>query len=88
MYGVYMLVGTITSLIVNFSDLERVSVSVKWLKDIVVCFPDGETGPCPKAALDCFCLVSHLLPSLINNCLSLPIGTQGSLWRLNESCFL
>ena len=83
-----MLVGTITSLIVNFSHLEGVSVSAKWLKDIVVCFCDGETGPCPKAALDCFCLVWHLLPSLVNNCLSLLIGTQGSLWRLNESCFL
>ena len=35
----------------------------------------------------CFSLVSHHLPSLINNCLNLPIGTQGRSRRLNESCF-
>ena len=50
---------------------------------------DGEPVPCPKAALFflltvCFSLVSHPLPSLMNNCLNLPIGTQGRSWRLNE----
>ena len=33
-------------------------------------------------------LVSHPLPSLINNSLNLPIGTQGRSWRLKEGCFL
>ena len=37
---------------------------------------------------DHFSLVPHLLPSLINNCFSLPLGTQGRSWRLNEGCFL
>ena len=46
---------------------------------------DGETGPCPKAAFDCFSLISHPLPSLINNYLNLPTGTQRRSWRLNES---
>ena len=36
-----------------------------------------EMGPCPRAALDCFSLVLPALPSLINSCLDLPIGTQG-----------
>ena len=30
----------------------------------------------------------HPLPFLVNNCLSLPFGTQGQLWRLNEAYFL
>ena len=30
----------------------------------------------------------HPLPSLINSCLNLPIGTQGRSWRLNEASFL
>ena len=41
---------------------------------------DEEPGPCPEAVLlflDCSSLVSHLLPSLISNCLHLPVGTQG-----------
>ena len=42
---------------------------------------DGETGPCPKAALDWFLFVSHPLPSLINSCLDLPIGMQPRSWR-------
>ena len=49
---------------------------------------DGETRPCPKAALDCFSLVSLLLPFLIINCLNLPIGTQGRSWRLHEDYLL
>ena len=40
-----------------------------------------EMGPCPKAALDCFSLVSHALPSLINSCLDLPTGMQQRSWR-------
>ena len=35
-----------------------------------------------------FSLVSHPLPSLINNSLSLSTGIQGRTWRLNEGCFL
>ena len=29
----------------------------------------------------------HPLPSLISNCLNLPLGTQGRPWRLNEAHF-
>ena len=35
--------------------------------------------------LPCLCVP---LPPLINNCLNLPIGTQGRSWRLNEGCLL
>ena len=38
---------------------------------------DGEPGPCPKAALDCFSLLWRPLPSQINKCLHLSTGT----WR-------
>ena len=34
-----MLTGSIPSLIINFPHLEQVSVSVKYLEDIVVCIP-------------------------------------------------
>ena len=51
--------------------------------NILLCVSiDGETGPWPKAALDCFPLVSHPLPSY------LPIGTPGRSRRLNEGYFL
>ena len=43
-----MLVGSHT--LINFSHLEGVSVPAKQLKDPVSV--DGETGPCPEAALD------------------------------------
>ena len=46
---------------------------------------EGEPGPCPQG---CSSLVSHPLPSLISNCLNLPVGTQGRSWRLNEAHFL
>ena len=90
--GVYVLVGSIPPLIANFSHLEGASVFAKQLKDIVVCI-DGEPGPCPKAALlflltVCFSLVWHPLPSLINKCLNLLIGTQGRSWRQNKGYFL
>ena len=38
---------------------------------------DGETGPYPKAVLDCFSLVLYPLSSPINNCLNLTIRIQG-----------
>ena len=57
--GVYMLVGNIPLLILNFSHLEGVSVSAKQLRDIVVCI-DGDLGPCPKAALDSLFLLGQL----------------------------
>ena len=78
--------------ITNFSHLARVSVSAEQLKGIVVCIPCWGIRPCSKVAPvvppDCFSLVSHPFPSLINNCLNLPIGTQGRSWRLNEAYFL
>ena len=33
----------------------------------------------------CFSLVSLPLLFLINNCLNLPLGTQGRSWRLDEA---
>ena len=49
----------------------------------------GKQDPAPRLLLAvCFSLVSPPIPSLINNCLNLPIGTQGRSWKLNEGCFL
>ena len=42
---------------------------------------------CPQAVLlflDCSALVLHPVPSLISNCLNLPLGTQGRSQRLKE----
>lgn len=44
---------------------------------------------CTVVPLDCSSFVSHSLPSLISNCLNLPVGTQGrsaenSEWRIRE----
>ena len=79
-------------LTVNFSQLEGISVSAEQLKGIFVCIPCWGIRPCPKVAPvvppDCFSLVLHPFPSLINNCLNLPIVTQGRSWRLNEAYFL
>ena len=70
-----MLVGSTSPIWKEFQYLQNSS-------KIMLCVSiDGETGPCPK----CFSLVSHLCPSLINNCLNLPYGRS---WRLNEDCFL
>ena len=57
-----------------------------------LCVPlEREPGPCPKAVLfllGCFSLVFAFLPSLISNCLNLPLGTQGRSRRLSEAHFL
>ena len=77
---------------VNFSHLVGVLESAKQLKDIVMCIPWWGTRTLPQGctivSLDCSSLISHPLPSLINNCLNLPIGTQGMSWKLNEAHFL
>ena len=57
--GVYMLVGSISSLIINFSHLEWASVSAKYLKDPVVFIPwpgllmwlSGKESPCQAGDL-------------------------------------
>ena len=85
---VYLLVGSLPSLIFNFSHLEGVSVSAISSKFLLCVSIDEEAQPCPKAALDYFSLVLHPLPSLINNCLNLPTGPQGRSWKLNEGYFL
>ena len=86
--GVYMLVGSIPLLIVNFSYLEGVSVSSKQLRDIVVCI-NGDQDLAPRLLLTvCFSWVSYPLLSLVKNGLDLPIGTQGRSRRANEGCFL
>ena len=70
----------------GFQDLQNSS-------KILLCVSlEGEPGPCPKAALLFLLTVPplclHPLPSLISNCLNLPLGTQGRSWRLNEAYFL
>ena len=50
-----------------------------------------QPGSCPKTVLlflDCSPWSLHPLPSLISNCLNLPLGTQGRPWKLNEAHFL
>ena len=50
---------------VNLFHLVEVSVSAKQLKDVLMCILEGESGPCPKAALlflDCSSLVSSSPP--------------------------
>ena len=51
----------------------------------------GDRQPAPRLHY-CFLtappLSLHPLPSLISNCLNLPVGTQGRSWRLNEAYFL
>ena len=49
---------------------------------------DVESGLCSKAALDCFSLVSHPLPSLVKSLFNPSIRTQEMSWKLNEGCFL
>ena len=50
---------------------------------------DGDTGPCPKAALHCWFLPGLTSPPfLANKCLNLPIGTPEGCWGMNEGCFL
>ena len=79
---VFVLISSMPSLIVNFSHLEAFSISVQHSKILLCVSIDTELGPCPKVALFLltiyFSLVSHPLLSLINNCLILPTGTQGS----------
>ena len=85
---VFVLVGRV----VNFSHLVGISVCAKQLKDIVMCIPWGGTRTLPQGCV----IVSWLLlpcllfplPSLINNCLNLPFGSQVRSWRLNEAYFL
>ena len=86
--GVYLFVGSIPSLIINFSHLREFQFLQNSSKILLCVSLNGETGPCPKAALDCFSLVSHSHPSLISNCSNLSIGTQGRSWKLTEGCFL
>ena len=61
-----MLVGSIPSLIVNFSYLEVVSASAKQLKDIVVCVLDREPDLASKLNTVSLDFVSPLsrIPSL------------------------
>ena len=81
---VYLLLGSITSIIINFSHLEGILVSAKWLKDIFVCICWWETKTLPQVwvtvSLDYFSLVLHPLPSLINNCLNLELREGGGGW--------
>ena len=66
--GVWLLVGSILSLAVNFSYLMGLSVSTKQLKDSIVGMPWWEPGPCPKTD-SCFSWrlilpLSYIFPSL------------------------
>ena len=40
---------------------------------------EEEPGSCPKAVLTAPARSLHPLPSLISNCLNLPLGTQGAV---------
>ena len=62
----------------GFQHLQNSSEVLFWV------FTDGEIGPCSSTVLDCFSLILHPLPSLINNCLNLPTGTHKRSWKLNE----
>ena len=53
-----------------------------------ICFHCTTTGTPVLLLLVCSSLSLHPLPSLISNCLNLPLGTQGRPWRLNEAHFL
>ena len=78
----------------NFFHLERVSSICKIGKGYCGVYPlMGKQDLAPKAALlflltVSFSLFSNPLPPLISNCWNLPVGTQGSSWRLNEGYFL
>ena len=75
----------------DFSHLVGVSVSAKSSKILFCVSLEGNQDPAPKAALlfpDCSLLSLHPLPSLISNCLNLPVGTQRRSRRLNEANFL
>ena len=87
-----VLVGNIPSLVFNFFHLEGGSVSAKRLEDVVVCIPWRATRTLPQGctmvSLDCcFSLVSHPLPSLINNCLNLPCWNSGKVTEAQWSLF-
>ena len=59
--------------------------SVEELKDTVLCLLWGRTRMLPEGCSIFFLaappLSLHPLPSRISNCLNLPFGTQGMLWR-------
>ena len=46
----------------------------------------GKQDLATRLHLPVFSLILHPLPSLINNCLNLPTGTQGRSWKLKEGC--
>ena len=73
--GVYMLVGSLLWINLNFSHLEGLSISTKQTKDTVAFISWWGTKTLPKVALlfflTVFPWVSHSLPSLISNWLSL-----------------
>lgn len=50
--GVYLFVGSMPSLIINFSHLREFQFLKNSSKILLCVFTDGESEPCPKAALD------------------------------------
>ena len=88
--GVYMLVGSISSLIISFSHLEGASESAKQHK-YIKCIPWWGIRTLTKPALlflGCSYLVSTSPPFPDYQQMSLPVGTQKRSWKLNEGYFL
>lgn len=82
--GVYMLVGNIQLTSPTWRRFQCLQKSSKILSFASL---EGEPGRCPETALvflDCTSLVSASSPSVLGNCLNLPIETQGRSWRLNK----
>ena len=74
---------------IAFSRRVGALVSAKQHKDIVPLLGNQDLAPgYTIISLDSHSLLSHPLPSLINNCLNLLVGTYRRSRRLQEACFL
>ena len=85
--GICLFVGSIPSLIINLSHLREFQFLQNNSKILLCVFIDGESGPCPKAALDCLSLVLHPLAWLTAACLSpLELREAHGSWVKGVSC--
>ena len=74
---------------IAFSRRVGALVSAKQHKDKVPLLGNQDLAPgYTIISLDSHSLLSHPLPSLINNCLNLLVGTYRRSRRLQEACFL
>ena len=84
---VYMLVGSLPSLVTNFPTWRGFSIC-RITQRYCCVYPLMGNRTLSEAYSCLFLLVSHPLSPLINNFLNLPIETQRRSWRPNEGCFL